>query len=105
MATKTTKKTTKKASTTGSTKRKDKKKVMTKFATHDSDTGSSNVQVAILTERINHLTDHLKKHNKDTDARRGLLGLVSKRRKHLAYLKYHKPEDYTKLAEELGLKK
>ncbi len=82
-----------------------KKKIIKKFKTHDSDTGSSNVQIAILTERINQLTEHLKGHPKDKDARRGLLGLVSKRRRHLAYLKYHKPEEYAQLTDDLKLKK
>jgi small subunit ribosomal protein S15 len=85
--------------------RKKKKKIIKKYETHETDTGSSNVQVAILTQRISELTGHLKNHPKDQDAKKGLLGLVSKRRKHLAYLKYHKPEDYTKLTEELALKK
>lgn len=85
--------------------RDQKKKVIKKFKTHEGDTGSSNVQVAVLTERIKFLTDHLKKHPKDKDARRGLLGLVGKRRRHLAYLKYHKPEAYNELIDALNLKK
>jgi small subunit ribosomal protein S15 len=85
--------------------RTQKKKVIKKFKTHDNDTGSSQVQIAILTERINYLTNHLKEHKNDKDARRGLLGLVGKRRKHLAYLKYHKPEAYAELTESLKLKK
>jgi small subunit ribosomal protein S15 len=86
-------------------KRAIKKKIIKKYKVHEKDTGSANVQVAILTERISVLTDHLKKHDNDKDARRGLLGLVSKRRKHLAYLKYHKPETYSELTEKLSLKK
>ena len=85
--------------------RDQKKKIIKKFKTHGEDTGSSNVQVAILTARINQLADHLKKHPKDSDARKGLLGLVSKRRRHLAYLKYHRPESYHELTDELSLKK
>jgi small subunit ribosomal protein S15 len=84
--------------------RKNKKKVIKKHGTHDGDTGSSQVQVAILTHRINELSDHLKSHKKDHEARRGLLGLVTKRRKHLDYLKYRQPEAYKEVTSSLSLK-
>jgi len=85
--------------------REKKKKVMEKFGIHDKDTGSSKVQVAILTERINELTEHLEKHPKDDHSRRGLLGLVGKRRKHLNYLKMHKAEDYEDVVKKMKLRK
>ena len=85
--------------------RDDKKKVMTKFGTHKGDTGSAQVQVAILTHRINHLTEHLKTHKKDNHSRKGLLKLVGKRRKHLQYLKSKKPEAYQSVVEDLSLRK
>lgn len=82
-----------------------KKKVMTKFGAHQKDTGSSQVQVAVLTERINELSMHLEVHPKDDHSRRGLLGLVGKRRKHLNYLRLHKKEDYEGLIKSLKLRK
>ena len=85
-------------------KRAKKKVIMGKYGTHSSDTGSSVVQVAILTQRINELSLHLKDHPKDKDSRRGLLGLVAKRRRHLNYLKFNTPESYEKLIGELTLK-
>ena len=63
-----------------------KQKIINKSKTHDKDTGSSNVQIAVLNERIKELTEHLKKHRKDHGSRKGLLQLVAKRRKHEAYL-------------------
>jgi len=86
-------------------KRDTKKKVIAKFADHDSDTGSAQVQIAILTERIGELTEHLKEHKKDNHSRRGLLMMVGKRRKLLNYLKNSKVELYNKVIEELGLRK
>lgn len=86
-------------------KRDKKKKVIKKHQTHEKDTGSSKVQVAILTERINELTKHLEMHPKDNHSRRGLLGLVGKRRKHLAYLKLHEKEQYEILTDQLKLRK
>ena len=65
---------------------KKKQVIIKKSKVHDTDTGSSKVQVALLTERINELADHLKKHNKDNHSRRGLLTLVSKRRSHMKYI-------------------
>ena len=82
-----------------------KKKLMEKFGVHGKDTGSSQVQVAVLTERINELSEHLEKHSKDDHSRRGLLGLVGKRRKHLNYIKLHHKEDYEKLLKTLKLRK
>jgi small subunit ribosomal protein S15 len=85
---------------------RDKKKdIMKKFGVHDKDTGSSKVQVAILTERINELSTHLEDHPKDAHSRRGLLGLVGKRRKHLQYLRMHKKEDYEEVIKKLKLRK
>lgn len=86
-------------------KRDTKKKVIAKFAGHDGDTGSAQVQIAILTERIGELTGHLKEHKKDNHSRRGLLMMVGKRRKLLNYLKNSKVELYDKVIEELGLRK
>ncbi len=86
-------------------KRDEKKKVMGKFGYHPKDTGSSKVQVAVLTERINELASHLEKHPKDDHSRRGLLGLVGKRRKHLNYLRINKKEEYEHLLEKLKLRK
>lgn len=86
-------------------KRDAKKKLIKKFAKHDGDTGSAQVQVAILTERINQLTDHLKSHKKDNHSRRGLLKLVGKRRSHLQYLKAKNKEAYEMLIDKLKLRK
>lgn len=71
---------------------------------HPTDTGSSQVQVAVLTERINYLTDHFRAHAKDHHGRRGLLKMVGKRRRHLDYLKRTDVETYRKLIEQLGLR-
>jgi len=86
-------------------KRDKKKKLMGKYGSHDGDTGSSQVQVAILTERINELSKHLEAHSKDDHSRRGLLGLVGKRRKHLNYLRLHQKDEYDRLLKELKLRK
>ncbi len=72
---------------------------------HEKDTGSPEVQVAILTEKINQLTSHLKKHKGDNHSRRGLLGMVSKRRRALEYLQKKDPEGYSKLIKKLGLRR
>lgn len=71
---------------------------------HETDTGSSQVQVAVLTERINYLTDHFRTHAKDHHGRRGLLKMVGKRRRHLDYLKRTDLETYRKLIEQFGLR-
>jgi small subunit ribosomal protein S15 len=86
-------------------KRDQKKKVIAKFAKHDNDTGSAQVQIAILTKRINELTEHLKEHKKDNHSRRGLLLMVGKRRKLLNYIKNSKPELYETVLKDLALRK
>jgi len=82
-----------------------KKAVVDKFKTHEGDTGSPEVQVALLTERINQLTEHFKTHNKDFHSRRGLLKIVGQRRRMLDYLKSKAPDRYTKLIKDLGIRK
>lgn len=82
-----------------------KAEIINKFATHKGDTGSPEVQVAILSTRINYLGEHLKIHPKDFHSRRGLLGMVNKRRKLLDYLKKVDANRYTKLIGELGLRR
>jgi small subunit ribosomal protein S15 len=82
-----------------------KKDVITKFATHQGDTGSPEVQVALLTERISYLTDHFKTHIKDHHSRRGLLRMVSKRRRLLDYLKRVSLERYRTVVGALNLRK
>jgi small subunit ribosomal protein S15 len=72
---------------------------------HESDTGSPEVQIAILSERINHLTDHFKNHRKDFASRRGLIMMVSKRRRLLDYLKNNDPARYKQIVEKLRLRK
>ncbi len=86
-------------------KRDTKKKIIKKFSTHEKDTGSSKVQIAILTERINELTGHLKTHPKDDHSRRGLMGLVGKRRRHLSFLKMKDKETYDEILKKLKLRK
>lgn len=86
-------------------KRDKKKTLIKKYGVHEKDTGSSKVQVAVLTERINELSGHLESHPKDDHSRRGLLGLVGKRRKHLNYLKMHRKEDYEDVIKKLKLRK
>ena len=76
-----------------------------KFQMHKTDTGSPQVQIALLTEEIDLLTQHLQDHKKDHAARRGLLGKVAKRRKHLTYLKMNDPDSYQKVLEKHKLKK
>jgi small subunit ribosomal protein S15 len=72
---------------------------------HETDTGSPEVQVALLTERVNHLTDHLKVHSKDHHSRRGLLVLVGRRRRLLDYLRRNDVERYRALIAKLGLRR
>ncbi|MDU2462929.1 30S ribosomal protein S15 [Veillonella sp.] len=79
--------------------------VIKEYATHEGDTGSPEVQVAILTSRIQYLTDHLKEHKKDHHSRRGLLKLVGQRRNMLDYLRRKDTERYRSLIERLGLRK
>jgi small subunit ribosomal protein S15 len=82
----------------------DKSEIIKKFRTHDKDTGSVQVQVALLTQRIRNLLLHLKEHKKDLHSKRGLLKLISKRKKLLKYLKENYPKDYEKLIKELNIK-
>jgi small subunit ribosomal protein S15 len=82
-----------------------KKTIIEKFKLHDSDTGSPEVQIAILTERIKNLTEHFKMHKKDHHSRRGLLILVGKRRRLLDYLKRKNVERYKKILSALNLRK
>lgn len=82
-----------------------KKEVIQKFKIHDKDTGSSFVQIAVLTERINNLGGHFKSHTKDNHSRRGLLKLVSQRRKLLDYIKREDQDAYFKLIDQLSLRK
>ncbi len=84
---------------------KDTTTVIEEFGTHDSDTGSPEVQVALLTERINHLTEHLRFHKKDHHSRRGLLMMVGKRRRLLGYLRDQDVERYRSLIARLGLRR
>jgi small subunit ribosomal protein S15 len=79
--------------------------IVTKFATHENDTGSPEVQIALLSERINQLQEHFKTHKKDHHSRRGLLKLVSQRRRQLDYLKRTDIERYRKLIGALNLRK
>ena len=82
-----------------------KAQLIKEFATTEGDTGSPEVQVAILTERINNLTEHFKDHKKDNHSRRGLLALVSQRRRLLDYLKGKDEGRYQTLIEKLGLRR
>ncbi len=82
-----------------------KTEVVEKFRTHTSDTGSPEVQVALLTERIAYLTEHFKVHKKDHHSRRGLLKLVGQRRRLLDYLRRADAERYRKLIDHLGIRK
>ncbi len=84
---------------------KDKVGIIDKFKIHEKDTGSSNVQIALLTKRINDLTDHFKTHPKDHHSRRGLLKMVGQRRHLLNYLKSKDPAQYRAIIQELGLRK
>ena len=86
------------------TKRKKQNEIQ-KGQRHDTDTGSPEVQVAVLTRRIEELSAHLDKNRKDKHSRRGLLGLVADRRKHLKYLETTKKRQYSTLIKKLGLKK
>ncbi len=82
-----------------------KQALISEYATKDGDTGSPEVQVAILTERITNLTEHFKTHTKDNHSRRGLLKLVSQRRRLLDYVKANDPARYRSLIERLGLRR
>ena len=82
-----------------------KSEVIAQYKTHEKDTGSSDVQIALLTARINHLTEHLRAHRKDFHSRRGLLQMASRRRKLLDYLKRHDLTKYNDLLQRLNLRK
>jgi len=82
-----------------------KEELLRDYATADGDTGSPEVQVALLTARINHLTEHLRTHKKDHHSRRGLLQLVGRRRRLLAYLQRNDVERYRSLISRLGLRR
>ena len=82
-----------------------REQIITEYRTHESDTGSPEVQVALLTESIRDLTEHLKEYKHDFSARRGLLGMVSRRRRLSGYLRDRDPERYQRLIDRLGLRK
>jgi small subunit ribosomal protein S15 len=82
-----------------------KSSIIDSFRTHDGDTGSPEVQVALLTERITYLTEHFKTHTKDHHSRRGLLKLVGQRRRLLDYLKSKSSDRYTGIIQRLGIRK
>ncbi|MGB0370398.1 MAG: 30S ribosomal protein S15 [Opitutales bacterium] len=83
----------------------DKDSIIKEYKVHDSDTGSCEVQIALLTARIAHLTEHLRTHRKDFHSRRGLIKMTSRRRKLLDYLKRHNLEKYAEIIQRLGLRK
>ena len=83
----------------------EKEKLIKKYKLHEADTGSAQVQIALLTEEIKRLVLHLKKHPKDFHSKRGLLKMVDKRRKFLKYLKEEDIKRYNSIAKEIGLKK
>jgi small subunit ribosomal protein S15 len=82
-----------------------KEEVVKKYARHEGDTGSPEVQIALLTERIRQLTEHLKIHKHDQQSRRGLLKLVGQRRRHLRYISRKDPDTYRDLLKSLGLRR
>lgn len=82
-----------------------KEKIVGDYKTHEADTGSSQVQVALLTQRINELTEHFKTHKKDNHSRRGLLKMVSRRRKLLDYMKRRDINEYHDIIAKLGLRR
>jgi small subunit ribosomal protein S15 len=87
------------------TEKEVKEQLVGDYRTHDADTGSSQVQIALLTQRITELTEHFKVHKKDNNSRRGLLKLVSRRRKLLDYLKRRNIEQYHQIIERLGIRR
>ncbi len=80
-----------------------KQEIIKSFQRHEQDTGSPEVQIAILTERINKLTEHMKKHKKDIHSRRGLIAMVNKRRRLLEYLKETDYKKYVEISQKIGL--
>ncbi len=87
------------------TPKETKETIVSDYKTHGSDTGSSQVQIALLTQRINELTEHFKIHKKDNHSRQGLLKMVSRRRKLLDYLKRQNIGEYHTIIEKLGLRR
>jgi small subunit ribosomal protein S15 len=87
------------------TVREVKEKIVSDYKTHGSDTGSSQVQIALLTQRINELTEHFKVHSKDNHSRRGLLKMVQRRRKLLDYLRRRDINEYHEIIKKLGLRR
>ncbi|MEX0622151.1 MAG: 30S ribosomal protein S15 [Candidatus Woykebacteria bacterium] len=83
----------------------EKKKILKEFAQHEGDTGSPEVQIALLSERIKRLSDHLKGHKQDIHSRRGLLQMINKRRRILIYLTRKDPDRYKSIVQKLGLSK
>ena len=86
-------------------KKDTKQKLITTHGIHEKDTGSADVQIALLSEQIDALTNHLKKHAQDVHSRRGLVGMVVKRKKLLAYLKDSDEKRYNEVVKKIGLKK
>jgi small subunit ribosomal protein S15 len=84
---------------------KKKQKIIKEFGIHEKDTGSPEVQVSILSKRIDELTKHLKKNQKDNHSRRGLLSMVASRQSHLKYLQKYHPRRYSAILKKLGLRK
>ena len=84
--------------------KENKKKLISKFAINDSDTGSPEVQIAVLSERINNLTEHFKNHKHDNHSKRGLVALVNNRKKLLSYLNKKDNEKYSKLIKDLQIR-
>ena len=85
--------------------RDSKSQIIANFKVHDADTGSPEVQIAVLTERISYLTEHFRVHRKDHASRRGLLTMVSKRKRLLEYLKRHNANRYKQVIDRLGIRK
>lgn len=83
----------------------DKQNIIGEYQTHEKDTGSCEVQIALLTARISHLTEHLRDHRKDFHSRRGLIKMTSRRRKLLDYLKRHNLDKYTEIIQKLNLRR
>lgn len=82
-----------------------KQSIIKEFQLHENDTGSVEVQIALLTERINRLVKHFEKHKHDTNSKKGLFSLIGKRKRLLAYLAENNPESYRKVIQKLGLRK
>ncbi|MFP4323410.1 MAG: 30S ribosomal protein S15 [Anaerolineales bacterium] len=83
----------------------DKEAIISEYGLHEGDTGSAQVQIALLTNRITHLTEHLKEHKHDEHSRRGLLKMVGRRRRLLKYLNNKDPKEYRELISRLGLRR